>query len=235
MWWVGLVSEGWLGPTRFLKGELVRQVSVRARVFGAVLVGVLLAGCNGEPGPEETSSETVTTTTSAPTSSASTVTSSPSPSESVTPQPSETSVLPPLPDAAKENTAEGAEAFIRYYYEVVNELFMNPPPVNDIATVIGDDLVDPECVSCGNLRSEVTEFSKGGWRTLGPIHKIDSISPIGGGPPGVQRFNMSVTMLDSVVVSTSGEEHPREGRDIEGVGAAIWSGERWVIYDMELG
>lgn len=227
---VGRASLGGLvGSYSLLKGgALVRQVSVRARVFGAVLVGVLLAGCNGEPGPEETSSETVTTTTSTESVTA-------SPSESVTPQPSETSVLPPLPDAAKENTAEGAEAFIRYYYEVVNELFMNPPPVNDIATVIGDDLVDPECVSCGNLRSEVTEFSKGGWRTLGPIHKIDSISPIGGGPPGVQRFNMSVTMLDSVVVSTSGEEHPREGRDIEGVGAAIWSGERWVIYDMELG
>ncbi len=224
---VGRASLGGLvGSYSLLKGgALVRQVSVRARVFGAALVvGVLLAGCNGGSGPEETE-----TTTSAPTTSASTVTSSPSPSESVTPQPSETSVLPPLPDAAKENTAEGAEAFIRYYFEVANSLYMEP------RSGLIPLLSDPDCVSCQRTEDTIVSLEESGSRARTEPFIITSLARVGGGTPELQRFNMVVEAPDNATVDSNGNEsNPGSAATLTGVGAASWDGGQWVLYDLEL-
>ncbi len=222
MWWVGLVSEGWLGPTRFLKGELVRQVSVRARVFGAVLVGVLLAGCNGEPGPEETSSETVTTTTSTESVTA-------SPSESVTPQPSETSVLPPLPDAAKENTAEGAEAFIRYYFEVAN--LAHTGPHEGLVPRFASEV----CESCVTMEGQVRDLLAAGQRASKPVYEVSSIEPIGGGSEGVQLFNIEVALPANEILDVDGRSvDSYDELVVSGQGGAIWEGAEWRIYELTL-
>ena len=190
----------------------------------AVMAAAVLSGCTGsEPDPGPTGA-----TATSPTESA---TESPTPTE----EPTETSALPPLPEEATENTPEGAEAFIRYYFDVANELYMDPPPAQEIAAIVGPDLVDPECVSCENLRQELREFSEGNYSLQGPLYEVGEMLPIGGGPPGVQRFQMRVDMLEHTIDSATGEETTREGQSLEGIGAAMWTGEKWVLYGLELG
>ena len=211
-------------------GLSARPRGLRAGLGLAVLTGVLVvAGCSGSGSGE--GNGTSATVASPPT----TVTASSS-EPTATASPTETSALPPLPEAAKENTPEGAEAFIRYYYDVANGLHEDPPPASQIETLISGELVDPECRSCDVLRDELREFATGGYRTTGPIYSVLTMEPIGGGLPGVQRFNMTMRIEEHVIERPStGETYEREQRDVSGVGAASWDGEKWRTYDMELG
>lgn len=199
----------------------------RVRVFGAaVVVGVLLTGCNGEPGPEETSSETVTTSTSTETS---TETVTASPSESVTPQPSETSVLPPLPDAAKENTAEGAEAFIRYYFEVLNLSVTQP------ANGLIPQLAYAECESCAVAEERAESFVAEGKRATGDPYVIKSMARVGGTPEDMEYFNMEVRTPAVAVENTDGTVGtPSVAGVLAGEGAAIWEDGRWQLFGLAL-
>ena len=202
----------------------------RARVAGlgtALLAVMLVAGCGDSEEPDGSSSPTATTSVTE------TATESPT---TATSEPTETWALPALPDEATENTPEGAEAFIRYYFDVANGLYQNPPATDEISGIVGSELVDPECISCETLRSELTQLSESGQRTLGDLYTIDSMERIGGGAPDVQRFNMVMTLNDHVIETTdSGEQDEYSGGRVEGVGAAKWTGTQWVIYDMELG
>jgi hypothetical protein len=206
-------------------------ISARPRTAAlAVTAGLLLAtGCTGSD-DAATSPTTAATATASPTAEA---TDSPT---TETPEPTETSALPPLPDAATENTPEGAEAFIRYYFDVANQLYQEPPPAEEIPELVDARLVDPDCISCETLRQELTQLSENGQRTLDDLYTIDSMERIGGGPPDVTRFNMVMTLEDHVIEDVStGDQTSYTGGQVEGVGAAAWTGTRWVIFDMELG
>ena len=203
-------------------------VRMRGRVgrgATAFVAAVVLAGCGGSTDP--------TPTTPAPTSP--TVTATPEPSEEPTesPEPTETGDpvgLPPLPEAAKENTPEGAEAFIRYYFDVANSLYENPPSEIPIS-----DMIEEDCISCQTLISEVTGLRSAGQRTTGPLYAIESMKPIGGGLPGVQNFNMTMKVLDVVVETiATGETETVKGHSVSGVGAAMWEGGQWRVYGMAL-
>ncbi|PKZ41059.1 hypothetical protein CYJ76_09475 [Kytococcus schroeteri] len=78
------------------------------------------------------------------------------------PQPStpdgETPAPPVMPAAAKENTAEGAEAFARWYVESINHLFRYPQ-----AGVI-DEFSAPSCEQCQRIAETVEEFESKGQR-----------------------------------------------------------------------
>ena len=108
----------------------------------AVMAAAVLSGCTGsEPDPGPTGA-----TATSPTESA---TESPTPTE----EPTETSALPPLPEEATENTPEGAEAFIRYYVDVVNEAYTTP------RTGLIPPLSDPDCIACIEMENRVAEMS----------------------------------------------------------------------------
>jgi hypothetical protein len=96
------------------------------RRYAAGLAAVLvLTGCQAEaaPGPEPTGPSTTKsaepTTPSAPATQPSTSAASTS---SAARQPE----IPGLPEAAKHRTAEGANAFVRYYFERMNEIYQDP-------------------------------------------------------------------------------------------------------------
>ncbi|WP_211208762.1 DUF6318 family protein [Aeromicrobium marinum] len=85
------------------------------------------------------------------------------------PTPSSTATPPPMPDQARENTVEGAAAFVTYYVDVLN-----------YAAVTGDvdeleELTDPSCEGCAryvelfrNTYADGGAISGGAW-SLGTI------------------------------------------------------------------
>lgn len=184
----------------------------------AVMAAAVLSGCTGsEPDPGPTGA-----TATSPTESA---TESPTPTE----EPTETSALPPLPEEATENTPEGAEAFIRYYFDVANESHLRPQ--SGLVSQISDD----DCVSCRNMEQQIEEMIAGGWRTNRGPYAVQSLERLGGGPPDVVRFNATVNIAPTSYVNEAGEEgEPSQATILQGIVGAIWKGDRWVLYDMEL-
>ncbi|MEG9225651.1 DUF6318 family protein [Aeromicrobium sp. Sec7.5] len=86
------------------------------------LAAVLLAGCAGDPEPKE-------------------------PDASTTPSP--TATPPPLPEAATQETAEGAAAFVDHYLDVLNYA----AHTGDTASLRA--LTGPECGSCDKYMAVV--------------------------------------------------------------------------------
>ena len=194
---------------------------LRAGAAMVAAVALLLAGCNGggevEPSP---------TTESPSTAEPSTPPESPTETETPTPDPTETSALPELPEEATENTPEGAEAFIRYYFDVLNDLHMSP------RLGVHDHLVDPGCTSCESTDNAIQRLVDGQSRLARELYVIDELIPIGGGVPGVQRFNAQWHGPGTEVVSQDGEvleEIPEQ--EFEGIMAAMWEGGQWLFYD----
>ncbi|MFY0408291.1 DUF6318 family protein [Solicola sp. PLA-1-18] len=126
---------------------------INAFVTTAALACVLLAGCTDDPvGP-------VDGDTSAPTTSASPTPTGPTP--------------PPLPDAAKADTADGAVAFVQYYIKLLNYA----ANTGDVAPLRS---TSRNCTGCetyadgyekiyaagGNLNSP-------GWQPVSPIGRVE--------------------------------------------------------------
>lgn len=203
--------------------------SIRAGAVAAVSA-VVLVGCNGGTEVED---PPTTASPSAPTSSPE---SSPSPTElesteeptteGPTDEPTEASALPELPEAAKENTPEGAEAFIRYYFDVVNRAYTTPE--SGLIPALSND----ECLACVALEEQVGQLISSGQRVAYEPFALTDMSVVGGGAePEVVRFNVEMTQPanqfidsdDNVVLSS-------EAMQKSGVVAAIWEGEAWKLY-----
>ncbi len=187
----------------------------------ALVAGLLVvAGCS------DSGEGTASPATGA--SSSTSVTATPSPT-SETASPTETSALPPLPDAAKENTPEGAEAFIRYYFDVANGLYIEPAPG------LVPRLSHPECIACQRTEDTIAELASTDSRARTAPFTIKSMERIGGGPPDVQRFDMVADAPANATVDAEGNEsNIGEPATVSGIGAAYWDGERWTLYGLEL-
>ncbi|MFJ5956073.1 DUF6318 family protein [Paenarthrobacter sp. NPDC092416] len=145
-----------------------------AVLFAAL--ALLLSGCQGGIAPSNSPTETGSTTAS--------------PSTSATPSTAPTSMLPAvykpadangkaqnvpvpvMPELAKENTKEGLEAFVRYYYAVKN--YANE--TGDIGTL--ETLTSPQCLACSNLQKATADsYVDGRWMVGGkmelPVIEMD--------------------------------------------------------------
>ena len=206
--------------------------SIRAGAVAAVSA-VVLVGCNGGTEVED---PPTTASPSAPTSSPE---SSPSPTETEsteepttegpTDEPTEASALPELPEAAKENTPEGAEAFIRYYFDVANFALTKPEP--GLVPKIASD----ECVSCATLEAQVADLSQQGQRATSNPYEIKSMALVGGTTQDVELFNMVVALPATTIESRDGTvSDPSQEAEYSGTGGARWEGGRWELLDLDL-
>jgi hypothetical protein len=135
------------------------RVSRAAVGVVALLLTGVLAGCNDEDapdpqGPIESSSE--------PSSSPTGATSEPTPRGPVEPT---------LPAEAEENDQAGAEAYVRFYWDVVN-----------FATKTGDvglleQLDQPSCDGCARGVEGIERVYGGGGRITGGNYKVTSLEP----------------------------------------------------------
>ena len=181
----------------------------------AMLAAVAMAGCTGaEPEPAPTSASTATES------------SSPTVTPTESPEPTETSALPPLPEEAKENTPEGAEAFIRYYFDVANVAYTTPMPG------LLPELSDPACIACQEMEDRIAALAANAQRAETQPFQLTSMSALGGGAPGVSNFQVELLQPANRVIEDSGEV-VAEGAELlkTGVMAAIWTGARWLFYD----
>ena len=134
----------------------------------ALVVGlaVVLSGCNsgGSPGPGGTSSPVAAETPTA------TATPAPTPTPSAVYKPADASrpaqnvPVPVLPEVAKAETKEGAEAFTKYWFSVLSYSY----ETGDTERLSA--LSRPDCVFCSALVDNIkTAWSDGKWISGGRI------------------------------------------------------------------
>ena len=159
----------------------------------ALVVGLALAlsGCNsgGSPGPGGTSSQVADETPTA--TAAATPTSTPSavykPADAT--GPAQNVPVPVLPEVAKTETKEGAEAFVRFWYENLSFGY----ETGNTETL--DKISDPACVFCTGLRDGIAEaWSQGRWISGGKIETpvVTATVEPGAGPFVVVQVIQSV-------------------------------------------
>lgn len=145
----------------------ILRPSARSRVRLGVLACataamLLLTGCQGSGTPTNTGS-----TTPPPTE---TATATPTPAPSAVYKPADANgraenvPVPEMPALAKENTKEGLEAFVKYYYAVKN--YANETgDVTTLATLNG-----PDCAACSSLLEATSQsYIEGRWMAGGKL------------------------------------------------------------------
>lgn len=152
-----------------------------AAVSAAAALALLVAGCSGEGGEEPSSSASASEASSSSSSAAS----SASPSDSTAPSPTESGSyepatsegparnvpVPEMPDAVKEQTKEGLEAAVEYWWETASYLRES----GDVGPYKG---MSHE--SCGSCHREMERWSgvygQGGWlKTDSPEIEVEVV------------------------------------------------------------
>lgn len=146
------------------------------------LAAVLLAGCSGDPEPKEPDSTT-------------------SPSPTTTP--------PPLPEAATQETAEGAASFLQHFVDLLNHASLT-------GSVEGLRRISAEtCTSCSKLVAAIDDvyaaggkYTDGAW-SLGPITSIAR--------GRVLQLTADVTASEGTIIPSTGAEAQKTPRDVTAI------------------
>ncbi|WP_211254680.1 DUF6318 family protein [Knoellia aerolata] len=187
-------------------------------VSAATVVTLALAGCNG--GEEEPSASPTATSPSTP----SVAASSASPSVTATPSPSTTASIN-IPAAARANTDAGAIAFVRFWFDRVNEAFMTPNPSLIPA------LSSPSCRSCSNLADNPVQYAAKGQRVKpAPFKPLRDVKSLGADSLGQYRVSFTLAQNAVSVVDSSGKVVESQ-KASSAVRIALLSrkGEQWVM------
>jgi len=198
------------------------------RWVGAAMVALVLVGCSGSGDPEPIPT-TPTPTASTPASPSPTPEDTPTGDPTETSEPDEAGGLPPLPDAAKENTPEGAEAFIRYYFDVANGLYMDPKP--GVISVLAFE----DCQSCASMEAQISDMAAQSQRARTQPYEIRSMARVGGSFDDVTTFNMVMNLPANAILDSNGDATSESGAaEMTGEGAAKWQGDSWVLFGLNL-
>lgn len=134
--------------------------------LAGLLAGVLLAGCDG--GGSDPSSSSTAASTSGSTTSTSSTSSSSSPSSS----PSGSAYVPLKPEfpaAAKKQTLQSAEAFARYFYELLNYAYTKPEGG------LVSPLSESGCRPCSAFEAESDSLARDGRRYASEVLTIKHV------------------------------------------------------------
>lgn len=142
---------------------------------------------------------------------------------------SRSSAVTAIPPAARADTAAGAEAFARYYFDRLNAAFMDPGGVSI------RELADASCTTCTNLDSSVHQFARDGQRTLSRPYQLGPSSELPESTPRARAFGMLLTHPRTTIVDRAGRAIRSEPRQVRGIEILVRrSGASWIVADVAL-
>lgn len=196
------------------------MVRARRAGVGLVLVASLAAaGCDGSPGP----GSSPTPTPSAASSSSSSSTATPSTSDETTPSGAAT-----IPAAARENSAEGAEAFVRFFFDQYNEAWTQP------RTGLISSLSDTGCEFCSKAEATSVMLKRRGDRYAAAPVTVGPTAILEGAPEPERYVHVALVQNASDVVAKDGSiVHSDPRADIPSNVAVKWVDGRWLVAAVE--
>lgn len=147
-------------------------------VLALAVLAVLTAGCTPTPAPTPTDSGTRPVSSTV----ATTPTASSSPSGT-----SPAATDPGIPTAARANTLEGAQEFVKYYVERINDASRTPDPT------LLDPLTGPACPACAALRRAIADDQAAGRRVDGDIWAVQYAITSAFGNDGTATVLLKIT------------------------------------------
>ncbi len=159
-----------------------------------VTVGLITAGCSNQTPTNPASSfpagpiATVMPAGQSPTTAAAT-------------SPTQPDVIANIPVAARMRTGPGAEAFVRYFFDVANEESTNPRGGRIFL------LSTPTCKSCAELNKIIDELMLWGHHFAGPQNEVKAVNGMDGFPETDSSYRVAVRSVDSAhpIVDTAGK------------------------------
>ena len=180
---------------------------------GLAAAVVLVSACSSGGGEDPPSS---TTATSSGSSSSATTTTTP---------PTTTTATVTIPAAAKEHTAKGAEAFVKFFVDQTNRASTSAD------TTIIPAISDPGCLSCQELQKVIVRLHGAEQRYQSPPSTIRQIVAIDGGPEGQQFVRLRMVQNEVNIVDAGGRVVSTEPRaDVARTASVTWRGESWVMF-----
>ncbi len=159
-----------------------------------VTVGLITAGCSNQTPTNPASSfpagpiATVMPAGQSPTTAAAT-------------SPTQPDVIANIPVAARMRTGPGAEAFVRYFFDVANEESTNPRGGRIFL------LSTPTCKSCAAFDETTQELKRWGHHFAGPQNDVKETNGLDGFPETDDTYRVAARIIDSAypVVDASGK------------------------------
>lgn len=197
-----------------------------------IILGLLTAGCQGDPavpGPTDPDVSAPATTSQSPSE-------GPTPAEPTAPEPSPASSdgpaanipVPEKPPLADEDSVEGLEAFTEYWFELFSYGYIT----NDWADFL--EITDTGCGTCMNVVAGVEDhYSTGGWVVGGEAEVVVFSSEFEANTAGSINSFVEVGQNRVTLFSPSGGitgESPPSDPSIDVV-IAIYEEDRWVMLD----
>lgn len=192
-----------------------KHTTMTYAVAAALAATLALAGCNGgEKDPTATPTSSTSSTTSASPSTSATPTATPSASVSVS-----------IPADARANTAAGAMAFVRFWFEQANVAYTKPDPKLIPA------LSTSSCKSCTNLAEEPVEFAAKGYHmSPAPSLPLTNVKSLGGAAEGKHRVSFTISQRAAQIVDASGKViESQEANSVDRIALVSWEGNRWLM------
>lgn len=200
-----------------------RPVTKVAMAALAVVLALILCACTGEPEDGPTAPSFL-----------------PAPSESTTPaettgpraspsdaEPTDQAQAPPeLPEAATQETPEGAAAFATWWFATLN-----------YATATGDterftQAFQPECETCSGFRTRISDAYSTGGRIQGGALSVE-VEPSPVVQDGVATMVVRANSEAGAVLDTSGEiATVLDAESVNLVMAVAWTGDSWIVGDV---
>jgi hypothetical protein len=206
-------------PSAYVGGMVTR--SVPARVVVPLAAAALLAGCGGGDTPPLSTSSTSTTRSPSPASASSTPSAA---STSPTAAPSTATPTARIPTAAKAHTKAGAEAFVRGYFDVVNEAWTTPT-----AAELGK-YAKGSCKSCAASLATASELVAKHRRYDGNPVRMVSVSAQENVETGTFFVATKLIQERRNVVDAAGKVVLTDRRVPLGLTVALeWNNGRWLI------
>lgn len=139
----------------------------------------------------------------------------------------------PMPDEARTQDAAGAEAFVRYYFELINRTstVMDAQPLRDLSD---------GCRDCDRIADNVEKDAAAGYQYRGGTVTITDTGP----PllkPGTAEIGLIVDQAPSYAVDSAGAEVDELAlpayADVSGAASMLWNPEQktWLMSSFTLG
>ncbi len=138
----------------------------------------------------------------------------------------------PMPDEARTQDAAGAEAFVRYYIELINRTstVMDAQPLRDLSD---------GCRDCDRIAGSIEEDAQAGKRYAGGELKINSIGAAFM-KPGTAELSLQADVAALTVMDASGAVNQEDSSSafpgLSGGAAMRWNGqlESWLMTALTL-
>lgn len=213
------------GPDAHVITDMVRPMRSRRPILNRVAtIAVTLAalgGCLAEPGVPSTLPSVPPATSPVAVAQTPSASAEPTPSTPAAPP----LVKPVLPPKALENSPEGADAFVRHYFAVLDYAFDS----GDAAAIA--EVSEPECPPCRTARERIELATSRGETFEGAPHEINSVAVLDASS-GVAEVRVGYVAYPGVRLAADQDIlETADGGRLNVLMMAVHTGEAWLMAD----